>query len=86
MKPYVNLEENDQYIVREFDQKIDPEELIWHRDREDRVIVPLNENNWLIQLDNQLPNPINKPFFIKKGEIHRVIKGDKNLRLKIYKF
>ena len=85
MKPYINLEETDKYIVREFDQTINPSELIWHRDRENRTIIPLEQNDWMIQLDNQLPQPIDKDIFIPKEEIHRVIKGTGKLLVKIIK-
>jgi len=84
-KPYINLEETEEYIVREFDQTIDPHELVWHRDQEDRLVVPLNENNWMVQMDNKLPQPLNEKVFIPKEEFHRVIKGSGNLRVKIYK-
>jgi len=84
-KPYINLEETEEYIIREFDQTIDPHELVWHRDQEDRLVVPLNENNWMIQMDNKLPKFLNEKVFIPKEEFHRVIKGNGNLKVKIYK-
>ena len=31
-KPYVDIETTDKYIIREFDDNIDPIELMWHRD------------------------------------------------------
>ncbi len=37
-RPYKDLEITDQYIIREFDENIDPIELLWHRDDEDRTI------------------------------------------------
>lgn len=85
MKPYKDIQIQNDYIVREFDRDIDPIELLWHRDNEARTIVPLNENDWKFQIDNQLPQPIDKPIFIKKHEWHRVIKGSNVLTLKIYK-
>ena len=84
-KPYINLEETEEYIIREFDQTIDPHELVWHRDQEDRLVVPLNENNWMIQMDNKLPKFLNEKVLIPKEEFHRVIKGNGNLKVKIYK-
>ena len=37
-KPYTNLEETSEYIVREFSEDVDPRELLWHRDRESRKV------------------------------------------------
>jgi len=83
-KPYIDLETTDEYIVREFSQNIDPIELMWHRDNEDRTIEILGETDWQIQLENQLPSSFNSLIFIPKHEWHRVIKGTGNLLLKIY--
>ena len=85
VKPYKDLEITDSYIVREFSKNIDPIELLWHRDDEDRTVEILGETNWKLQLDNELPTSINKPIFIPRHKWHRVIKGDGNLKLIIYK-
>ena len=85
VKPYKDLEITDSYIVREFSKNIDPIELLWHRDNEDRTVEILGETNWKLQLDNELPTSINKPIFIPRHKWHRVIKGDGNLKLIIYK-
>lgn len=85
MKPYIDIEVTDQYIIREFNENIDPIELMWHRDDENRTIEIIGETNWKIQLDNQLPTSLNKPIFIPKHCWHRAIKGIGTLKLKIYK-
>ena len=85
MQPYTDLERTDSYIIREFSQNIDPIELMWHRDDEDRTIEVIGETNWQMQLDNQLPSSINERIFIPRHEWHRVIKGTGTLTLKIYK-
>ena len=86
VKPYKDLEITDKYIIREFDENIDPLELLWHRDLENRTIEIIGDTNWKVQLENQLPTSINKPIFIPKGEWHRLIKGTTGtLKLKIYK-
>jgi len=82
--PYTDIEVTDKYIIREFNENIDPIELMWHRDDEDRTIEILGETNWKLQLDNELPTSLNQPIFIPRHEWHRVIKGDGNLRLKIH--
>jgi hypothetical protein len=85
MRPYINLEITDKYIIREFNENIDPIELLWHRDNESRTVEIIGETDWKIQLDNQLPISLNSPIFIPRHEWHRVIKGTGTLKLKIYK-
>jgi hypothetical protein len=85
MKPYKDIEVTNKYIIREFDDNIDPIELLWHRDDEDRTVEIIGETDWKLQLDNQLPTSMNQPIFIKKHEWHRVIKGTGTLKLKIHK-
>ena len=84
-RPYNDLEVTDSYIIREFSENIDPIELLWHRDDEDRTVEIIGETNWKLQLDNQLPTSLNQPIFIPKHEWHRVIKGTGTLTLKIHK-
>jgi hypothetical protein len=85
MKPYKDLEVTDQYIIREFNENIDPIELLWHRDDEDRTIEILEGIDWQVQLDNQLPVLLNQHIFIPRGMWHRTIKGTGPLKIKIYK-
>jgi len=84
-RPYNNLEVTDSYIIREFNENIDPIELLWHRDLENRTIESIGKTDWKLQLENQLPTSMNQPIFIPKHEWHRVIKGTGTLKLKIYK-
>jgi hypothetical protein len=84
-KPYKDLEVTNEHIIREFDENIDPIELKWHRDNENRIVEIVGETDWKIQLENQLPISMNQPISIPKGEWHRVIKGNGKLTLKIIK-
>ena len=84
-KPYRDLKVTDKYIIREFNENIDPIELMWHRDNEDRTIEIIGETDWKIQLDNQLPTSLNESIFIPRHMYHRVIKGTGILKLKIHK-
>lgn len=85
MKPYQEqvLEENT--FIREFSQDIDELDLIWHMDDEDRTIVTIEETDWLFQFDDELPLSLNSPIFIPRHKIHRVIKGNGNLKIRIIK-
>jgi len=84
-KPYKDIEVTDQYIIREFNENIDPIELMWHRDDENRTVEIIGKTDWKLQLENKLPTSINSPIFIPKHEWHRVIKGTGILKLKIHK-
>jgi len=83
-KPYTDLEITNKYIIREFGDDIDPIELMWHRDNEDRTIEILGETDWAIQLEDSLPTSLNSRIFIKRHEWHRVVKGTGKLTLKIH--
>lgn len=85
--PYQDSNVASTTVVRTFSENIDPSELVWHRDREDRVVTVMNENgtDWLVQLDNELPQPLTS-IFIPKGVYHRTIKGTGDLILKIEKY
>jgi len=73
-RPYTNLETTKEYVIREFDENIDPIELMWYRDNEDRLVEVLEGSN-----------KEEVSICIKKHQCHRVIKGNDTLKLKIYK-
>ena len=83
-RPYTEFKK-DSYIIREFSDKTSTFELVWHRDREDRVVEVIESNNWKFQFDNDFPQLMEgKTFFIPKNTFHRVIKGTGTLKVKIY--
>ena len=84
-KPYIDLEVTDNYTLRQFSETIDPIELLWHRDDEDRVVEIIGNTDWKLQLDNSLPTSLQERIFIPRHKWHRVIKGTGVLNLKIYK-
>ena len=85
MTPYTDIEVTNKYIIREFNENIDPIELMWHRDNEDRSLEIIGETDWKIQFDNKLPILLKDHIFIPRHAWHRVIKGTGTLTLKIYK-
>lgn len=88
MQPYTDLETTDKYIVREFSQNIDPIELMWHRDDEDRIVEILEAGEgWKFQYDEELPWDLepNMSVVIPTHQWHRVIKGEGNLKIKIWR-
>jgi hypothetical protein len=89
MKPYKDLEITPECIIREFGQNIDPIELMWHRDNEQRLIEIINPGqNWKFQFEDELPWDLESKmsFVILKHKWHRIIKGKENLLIKIHKF
>jgi hypothetical protein len=87
MKPYKDIESTKEYIIRKFNEDIDPIELLWHRDLEQREIEVIGKTDWKFQLENQLPVTLSENrIFIPKHMWHRLIKGTTGtLTLKIYK-
>jgi len=82
MNPYT-----DENTIRTFSKDVDAMSLIWHTDQEDRTITVLEGKGWQFQRDNELPLTLNEGdnIFIPMGQIHRVIKGSTDLKLKIIK-
>jgi quercetin dioxygenase-like cupin family protein len=87
MPPYTNTVISTSTVIREFSQDIDPMSLVCHQDKEDRTITVLEGQGWQIQKDNELPLELHKgdTIFIPIGQIHRVIKGHTDLKIKIQK-
>ena len=80
MNPYVNKGN-----IRTFSKDVDPMELVWHQDAEDREIEVLEGKGWKLQMDNELPFELVKGdhIFTRESQIHRVLKGTTNLKIKI---
>lgn len=85
MRPYKDIEITDKYIIREFNENIDPIELKWHRDLNSRIVTILEGEGWYFQRDNELPLELKKGvrIFIHPLEWHRIIKGTTTLKIKI---
>ena len=85
MTPYTDINRSDLEISRIFDSKIESEDLMWHRDLEDRILYPVGETDWMIQMDNELPIELKKgdEIFIPKYTYHRVFKGRTPLVIEI---
>ena len=82
MNPY-----QDKSNIRTFSKDVDPMDLIWHMDDEDRTITVLEGSGWQFQRDNELPLDLKEgvSIFIPRHQIHRVIKGKTDLKIKILK-
>ena len=84
MKPYNQIKKSNT-ILRTFSPSVQNEELVWHRDKRDRVVEVLEGKNWKVQLDNQLPRElkVGDVFEIKAETYHRILKGTTPLKVKI---
>ena len=62
-----------------------PNELVWHRDREDRTVVTLSGTGWMLQVENKLPVALSEgsSHLIPKNTYHRIIKGTTKLVVEI---
>lgn len=78
---------SDGFNIRTFSSTLSENELKWHFDEQDRIVVCENDTDWMFQLDNELPMKIEKntPIFIPEGEYHRIIKGTGDLVVKVKK-
>ena len=81
-------EQIDNYnFIRTFSADVDEMDLIWHADKENRIITILEGNGWKFQFDEELPIEMTNGLSISifKGRIHRVIKGNGPLKIKLQK-
>lgn len=87
VNPYKDIFSSDKTErVRTFGEDVSEMDLIWHRDSCNREVTVLDGDNWKLQLDNELPMVMEKGrlYRIPKMVYHRIIKGEGDLRLKIW--
>ena len=72
--------------VRIFNSDIPDEELVWHRDKKDRIVKVIENQGWGFQKDNELPLLLEEEglIFIPRMSWLRVIKGHGNLVIEVY--
>ena len=85
--PFKEKQIGKQLFLREFSANVDEMDLIWHEDREDRIVHVLEGNKWKFQFDEQLPFEMldGIDIIIPKGIIHRIIRGKGPLKIRVYK-
>ena len=85
VNPYKD-ELKTEYKIRTFSEDVSEDELIWHRDKNDREITVIEGSGWKLQMDNKLPEDLQKGklYNINKMEFHRLIKGEDTLKIKIW--
>lgn len=85
VNPYEQINKKD-YFIRTFNSNINKNELVWHRDAKNRIVVPVEGKNWKFQFDNTLPKNIVKynEIVIPKNIYHRILIGNDTLKIYIY--
>ena len=78
--PYI-----DNSNIRTFSKDVNTMDLIWHMDDEDRNIEVLEGEGWKFQRDDELPLELTEGIriFIPRHQVHRVIKGETDLKIQI---
>lgn len=81
-KPY-----EDDGELRTFYSNVDSDDLVWHRDLEDRKVTVLEGEGWQFQFNGSLPIELveDRTFMIPRDMYHRIIKGKTKLVLRIEK-
>ena len=78
----------DQFnFIRTFSKDVDEMDLIWHADKENRIITVLEGNGWKFQFDEELPIEMTEGLSISilKGRLHRIIKVKGPLKINLQK-
>lgn len=75
----------DKGSVRTFLNTVNDQDLVWHRDREDRTVTVLEGSGWSFQFDDQMPMELIKGSIIKipAMKYHRILKKDTATDLKL---
>ena len=89
-KPYDDFENSiyDKVFTRVFKDDVEKEQLIWHKDKKDRVVKVIYGTGWKLQFDNDLPFEleVGQNYYIKKEQFHRLHKGISELKLEIKEY
>lgn len=86
--PYIDVHSTPNCFVRQFDHTVTADELVWHRDRKDRMVTVIEGSGWCIQFDNEFPKTlcVGDTVFVPKNTYHRLHKGQDNLTVHIKEF
>lgn len=68
--------------VRYFPKGLTQEDLPWHWDDEDRIVVSMHDNDWSLEYEDGRVVPVEK-CTIKAGQYHRLIPGKGRLKIMI---
>ena len=76
------IDEGDSRFIS---KDVEPEELVWHRDSEERWVTVESGQGWQLQYNGWLPILLSEgnKYHIQKKLFHRLIRGATDLKLKI---
>lgn len=85
VSPYSDQKLNNGVFLRTFNKDVLSEELVWHRDKQNRIVTVVEGEGWLIQMDDQLPEPLieGREYVIPAFVFHRMKRGTTDLVLRI---
>mgnify|MGYP003344262873 FL=1 len=85
VNPYIEHKLNNGKILRTFSKDVLTEELVWHRDKNNRIVEVIEGEGWEIQFDDRLPEPLEKgkEYVIPAYTFHRIKRGTTDLVLRI---
>ena len=72
-------------LLREFSRDVTSDELVWHRDREGRIVRTLEGRGWALQVDGALPVPLRlgESHHIPAGTWHRLLRHPEATTLRL---
>lgn len=75
----------ENHLIRIFSKDVETDELKWHFDNENRRVTVLEGNDWMFQMDDDLPVTLKVGDIIEipKGIYHRIKRGSNDLKIKI---
>jgi hypothetical protein len=82
---YMDWGHMDDSFIRVFCEELQSEELVWHRDKKDRIVEVVSGTGWKFQYDNNVPFELKRGMVleIKAYSYHRILKGSTDLILRI---
>jgi hypothetical protein len=71
--------------VRTFSADVAEDELVWHRDKRDRLVEVLEGEGWKFQHEDELPFELNVDdiVHVEAMTYHRLLLGKSQLKLRI---
>jgi hypothetical protein len=89
-KPFEDFEKSiyNRVFTRVIKEDVKQEQLIWHKDKKDRIVKVVYGTGWKLQNDNELPTEleIGQNYHINKEQFHRLHKGSSELKLEIKEY
>jgi hypothetical protein len=82
---YTDFAHLNESFIRVFCEELNTEELVWHRDKRNRIVEVISGEGWKFQNDNELPFEMERGmvFEIEAYAYHRILKGNTDLILRI---